>query len=308
MHTTLINFTSGSPRIRCANSWGEMRGPFRPSDIRRLPLAELSTFVRMMKMVDPAIMRVLSRDRRHGARALVARLQVRMERVHREQARIESLYALERERRATGFDVIAGVDEAGVAPLAGPVVAAAVILPEEVDLPGLDDSKRLDAGERAALYEQIRGTALAIGTGMAAVEEIDRINILQATRLAHRRAVAGLGIRPHLVMLDGRIPADVPVTQLVIIDGDATCASIAAASIVAKVTRDRVMAGLADRYPGYGFAGHKGYATKAHREAIARLGLTPIHRRSFVHVEQQLIPATPEIRYREFPGGPGTIG
>jgi len=258
--------------------------------MRRLPLAQLSTLVRLMEVVDPAILRVLSRDRRQGARALVARLQVRMSRMYRELSRIESLYAVERDRRGAGFDVIAGVDEAGVAPLAGPVVAAAVILPEVVDLPGLDDSKRLDAGERAALYARIRRTALAIGTGVAVVEEIDRINILQATRLAHRRAIAGLGIRPHLVMLDGRIPADVSVPQLVIIDGDATCASIAAASIVAKVTRDRMMAGFADRYPGYGFAGHKGYPTKAHREAIARLGLTPIHRRSFVHVEQQLIP------------------
>lgn len=267
-----------------------IRGPLRPSDMPRLPLAQLSTLVRLMKVVDPLIVRVLSRDRRQGARALVARLQMRAERVLREQARIESLYAIERDRRRAGFEVIAGVDEAGVAPLAGPVVAAAVILPEHVDLPGLDDSKRLDAGERAALYEGIRRTAFAIGTGMATVEEIDRINILQATRLAHRRAVAGLGIRPHLVMLDGRIPADVSVTQLVIIDGDATCASIAAASIVAKVTRDRMMAGFAEGYPGYGFAVHKGYPTKAHREAIARLGLTPIHRRSFVHVEQQLIP------------------
>jgi ribonuclease HII len=242
-----------------------------------------------MDCVDPTIFRVLSRDQRQGVRALVARLQVRVERVHREHARIESLYATERDRRATGFDVIAGVDEAGVAPLAGPVVAAAVVLPDVVDLPGLDDSKRLDAVERASLYERIQRTAVAIGTGVAAVGEIDRYNILQATRLAHRRAVAALGVRPHLVMLDGRIPADVPVAQLVIIDGDATCASIAAASIIAKVTRDRVMAEFGERYPGYGFAAHKGYATKAHREAIARLGLTPIHRRSFVHVEQQLI-------------------
>jgi ribonuclease HII len=266
-----------------------MRGPLQPSDLRRLPLSQLTALVRQMHAVDPAILRTLSRDRRRGVRALLARLQLRVARVRREQARIESLYVTERDRRATGFDVIAGVDEAGVAPLAGPVVAGAVILPDDVDLPGLDDSKRLDSRERAVLYERICRVAVAVCTGIAAVGEIDRFNILQATRLAHRRAIAGLGIRPHLVMLDGRIPADVPVAQLVIIDGDATCASIAAASIIAKVTRDRMMAELGDRYPGYGFAEHKGYSTKAHREAIARLGLTPIHRRSFVHVKQQLI-------------------
>lgn len=266
-----------------------MRGPLRPSELRRLPLGQLSALLRQMHAADPAVLRVLSRDPRQGARALVARLQVRIARVHREHVRIESLYVTERDHRATGFEVIAGVDEAGVAPLAGPVVAAAVILPDNVDLPGLDDSKRLDRIEREALYERICRSAVSFAIGVGSVGEIDRYNILQATRLAHRRAIAGLGVRPHLVMLDGRIPADVPVPQLVIIDGDATCASIAAASIVAKVTRDRIMTDLGDRYPGYGFTEHKGYSTRAHREAIARLGLTPIHRRSFVFVKQQLI-------------------
>lgn len=258
-----------------------MEGPLRPAELRRLPLARLSVLLQHTAFVSPGLLRALSTDSRRGARVLAARLRARRDRWDRERARLASLYAVEADHRARGFAVIAGVDEVGVAPLAGPVVAAAVILPDHPDLPGLDDSKRLTPAERDVLYELIRRIAIAMGWGVASVQEIDRLNILQATRLAHRRAVAGLAIRPHLVMLDGRIPADLPVAQLVIIDGDATCASIAAASIVAKVTRDRMMQEFGERYPGYGFAGHKGYGTKAHLEAITTLGLTPIHRRSF---------------------------
>ncbi|MBI2122687.1 MAG: ribonuclease HII [Armatimonadetes bacterium] len=269
-----------------------MRDPLRRSQIRRLTLAQLAVFLQDTSTIDHALLRALARDPRHGVRAFARRLRVRMNRLEHERRRIEALYAIERDHRARGFAIIAGVDQAGVAPLAGPVVAAAVILPELADLPGLDDSKRLDPTERAVLYQRVRETAVAISTGVATVDEIDRLNILQATRLAHRRAVAALRVRPYLVMIDGRIPADLAVPQLVIIDGDATCASIAAASIVAKVTRDQMMRQFGERYPGYGFAGHKGYGTKAHYEAIGRLGASPIHRRSFVPVrgQQELLP------------------
>ena len=168
-----------------------------------------------------------------------------------------------------------------MAPLAGPVVAAAVVLPPEARWPHLDDSKRLPPARREDLYVRIVSEAVAVATGEATVEEIDRLNILQATRLAHRRAVEALGIRPHLVLLDGRYPADLPVPQAALVDGDARCACIAAASVVAKVTRDRLMRQLDAAFPQYGFGRHKGYPTRAHLEAIRRWGPSPVHRRSF---------------------------
>lgn len=256
----------------------------RPRDIPHLTLAELASRVLPRPSIDPHLLRALASDPRRGAQVLGARLRARQLRASREAARLNELWALEREQRGHGFDFIAGVDEAGVAPLAGPVVAAAVILPPAPRLAQLDDSKRLTAPQRAALYEQIMRVAVGVHAGMASVEEIDRVNILQATRLAHQRAILGLPMRPQLVLIDGRYPAPAPVPQLVIVDGDATCASIAAASIVAKVTRDHLMEDLATRYPHFGFDRHKGYGTKAHLEAIRQYGITPAHRRSFFPV------------------------
>ena len=252
-------------------------------NLRALTVAELTERVVGIRELDPRLLRALARDPRQGVRRLAARLRASQARAAGEAARLEGLFAVEREHQAQGFAVIAGVDEVGVAPLAGPVVAAAVILPAGIALPHLDDSKRLTPEQRDALYPQITACAAA-SIGMATVEEIDRLNILQATRLAHRRAILGLSVRPHLVLIDGRFPADVPVPQLVIVDGDATCASIAAASVVAKVTRDRMMAALGREFPQYGFGRHKGYGTKQHLEAIRRYGVTPMHRRSFFSV------------------------
>jgi len=257
----------------------------RPAEIRALSVADLALCLSALPAVDERLLRALARDWRAGVRDLAARYRRRLARQVREEARLDGLRTIEEQRRAEGFQTIAGVDEAGVAPLAGPVVAAAVILPPGIRLPGLDDSKRLTAEQREILYAEITRRAVAVAVGRAEVEEIDRFNILQAMRLAHRRAILALPQRPHLVLIDGRFPADVPVPQLAIIDGDATCASIAAASIVAKVTRDRAMVQLAAQYPGYGFEVHKGYSTRAHRAAITRLGITPVHRRSFLFVQ-----------------------
>ncbi len=215
-------------------------------------------------------------------RRLGERAQRAWERLRRERQRLESLFALERARRAEGYAHIAGVDEAGVGPLAGPVVAAAVILPEEAPLPGLDDSKALSPRERGRLYDAILASGARVGIGLADAAEVDRLNVLQATRLAWRRAVAQLVPRPDLLLIDGRHRADLDLPQLAIVDGDARCAAIAAASIVAKVTRDRVMRDLDARYPQFGFARHKGYATAAHLAAIRRYGCSPAHRRSFL--------------------------
>jgi len=259
----------------------------RPRDIRSLSVIELTVQLRTVEVVDTSLLRALSRDKRTGVRALAALHRKRLARIEREAARLDGLCTIEAEQRAEGFPAIAGVDEAGVAPLAGPVVAAAVVLPEDLRLPHLDDSKRLSPAQRDILYEEIRGRALAVGVGRAEIGEIDRLNILQATRLAHRRAILGLPLRPHLVLIDGRYAADVPLPQLVIVDGDATCASIAAASIIAKVTRDRLMVDLARQFPEYGFDVHKGYGTRAHYEAIRRFGITPAHRRSFLPASGQ---------------------
>ncbi|HBG98628.1 MAG: ribonuclease HII [Rhodobacteraceae bacterium] len=176
---------------------------------------------------------------------------------------------------------IAGVDEAGRGPLAGPVLAAAVILPDGWAPPGLDDSKKLSAAERRRLDAALRGRAIW-ALGAASVAEIDRINIREATHLAMRRAVAALGVVPDRVLIDGNaLPGALPCPAEAIVGGDASVPQIAAASILAKVARDRIMARLDTRWPGFGWAANAGYGTRAHRDALARLGVTPHHRRSF---------------------------
>lgn len=181
-------------------------------------------------------------------------------------------------------DWIAGVDEAGRGPLAGPVVAAAVILDPEQPIAGLADSKQLSARKREQLFDLIRARALAYSVASASVEEIDRLNILQATLLAMRRAVDGLRLRPAKVLVDGNRLPSLDVAGEAIVGGDRTVAAISAASILAKVTRDRRMAELALAFPQYGFARHKGYGTADHLAALQSWGPTPEHRRSFAPV------------------------
>ncbi len=182
--------------------------------------------------------------------------------------------------------LVAGVDEAGRGPLAGPVVAGAVILDPENPIDGLMDSKRLTALRRDVLYEEIREKALAWAVGHADVEEIDRINILQATMLAMQRAVEALQIVPDHALVDGNRRPDLGCPVQAIVRGDSRVAAISAASIMAKVTRDREMLSLDVIYPGYGLAQHKGYPSKAHIEALENLGVTPIHRRSYAPVRR----------------------
>ena len=185
--------------------------------------------------------------------------------------------------RAEGFPVIAGVDEAGRGPLAGPVVAAAVILPPEVEIEGLNDSKKLTPARREALFSVITQTALSYCVSGASVEEIESLNILQATFLAMRRAVEGLSVPVDLLLIDGnQMPGGLSVPARTVVKGDGRSASIAAASILAKVTRDRYMVQMDTQYPGYGFAQHKGYGTKAHYAALTQKGLSPLHRPSFL--------------------------
>ena len=189
---------------------------------------------------------------------------------------------------AAGQVLVAGVDEAGRGPLAGPVIAAAVILDPAQPIAGLDDSKKLSAARRERLDGEIREKALAWALGRAEVEEIDRINILQASLLAMRRAVLALDPAPEHALIDGNRCPELPCPAEPVIGGDAKVAAIGAASILAKVARDREMIELDARFPGYGLAQHKGYPSKAHLQALERLGPTPIHRRSFAPVRRHL--------------------
>ena len=190
--------------------------------------------------------------------------------------------------RRQGYRHIAGIDEAGRGPLAGPVVAAAVILPAGFSLEGLDDSKKLSPSRRDSLFDEITGSALAIGVGLADHELIDRINILQATLAAMRQAVEKLQTAPDFLLIDGISQIHLNIPQKTIKRGDSLSASIAAASIIAKVTRDRLMSLYDTQYPGYGFAGHKGYGSASHLAAIAELGPSPIHRLSFRGVREHV--------------------
>jgi len=179
---------------------------------------------------------------------------------------------------------VAGVDEAGRGPLAGPVVAAAVILDRRYGIPDLQDSKHLAPRQREEVADRIRRQAVSWAVAQATVEEVDRLNVLHAARLAMRRAVEGLGVRPEVVLVDGPWGLAVDLPQRAVVGGDGKVACIAAASVLAKVERDHIMGELDRLYPGYGFASHKGYACPAHLEALRRLGPSPVHRRSFAPV------------------------
>ena len=187
-----------------------------------------------------------------------------------------------------GYRTIAGIDEAGRGPLAGPVVAAAVVLPEFFDLPGLTDSKKLSPKKREELFPLIRAQAEGVGVGVVSAADIDDRNILQATLAAMVLAVDRLAAAPDFLLVDGITPMPLSVPQLTLKRGDSRSLSVAAASVVAKVVRDRIMTVYERIYPGYGFARHKGYGSAAHREAIARLGPSPLHRRTFAGVREYL--------------------
>jgi ribonuclease HII len=248
------------------------------------------------RSVPEGLIEALTKDRRSGARQLALRLQSRLAAHQAEGARLQDLLCFENQLREQGYRMIAGVDEAGVGPLAGPVVAAAVILPDTHHLHGLDDSKRLTKARRKDLAEQIRSVAISWALGISTVEEIDQLNIYQAGLQAMLRAVNSLSICPDHLLIDARTIQSCPVPQQGIVRGDALSASIAAASIIAKTTRDAIMADLDREYPGYGLAIHKGYPTPAHLEAIKKLGVLPIHRRSFrpVRIALGLAPDEPE--------------
>jgi ribonuclease HII len=226
----------------------------------------------------------LEADPRAGAQALRAQIEKRLQSARAERQRVRKLFALRGRLQDEGARFVAGVDEVGMGPLAGPVVAAAVVLGADTHLPGLDDSKRVPRAAREDLDRELRDRALAIGIGVVSPEEIDRMNIYQAGLEAMRRAVASMPIEPDHLLVDARRVPGVVTPQTALVHGDAIDGSIAAASIVAKVHRDAMMREFDARHAGYDFASHKGYATSAHLAALRQLGPSPIHRRSFAPV------------------------
>jgi len=245
-------------------------------------LAELRVrFVDRARPLPAALEAELKSDPRPGARAILAAVHRRRHAHRAEGQRLRKMLRFEQELWATGALHVAGVDEAGMSPLAGPVYAAAVVLSPGTRINDVDDSKKLDVKERERLAVEIKATAVAWAVGTASVEEIDTINIYWAGLLAMQRAVEGLGLQPQHLLIDARRLKDLDIPQQRIVKGDARSLSIAAASILAKTSRDAMMRDLDTEHPGYGFAQHKGYPVKAHVAALGRLGACSAHRRSF---------------------------
>lgn len=228
----------------------------------------------------PSLYEKYGTDERSGVQNIILMYQRKERSLQKERERLAEMRKYEEKYKDCKF--ICGIDEAGRGPLAGPVVAGAVILPADCEILYLNDSKKLSAVKRERLYDEIMEKAVAVGVGMAGPARIDEINILQATYEAMRKAVSELGVKPDILLNDAVTIPEMTIPQVPIIKGDAKSVSIAAASIIAKVTRDRLMAQYEEVLPGYGFAKHKGYGSKEHIEAIRKLGPTPIHRRTFI--------------------------
>ena len=244
----------------------------------------------------------VERDSRVSVRRLAVQARKQWARQRAEQARIKELLQFEQRLWARGVQWVAGVDEAGRGCLAGPVVAAAVVLHPNVELPGLDDSKKLSTRKREMLYDAILAQALSTSVAKVAPQEIDQLNILQASLKAMRKAIDGLKIVPNHVLVDGHIRPGTCLEETALVEGDARSLSIAAASVLAKVYRDRLMVEFDETYPDYGFAGHKGYGSPDHLEALRLNGPCKLHRHSFAPVAQLLGPKRSEA-YMSFADG-----
>src|SRR5262245_17216622 len=254
--------------------------------MKQLSLKEIQDKYAAGNSVSPAILRKLRRDPRTGARRLYRILSKRYDDQKKERIRLDAMLHFERLLWKAGIQHIAGVDEVGMGPLAGPVVAAAVVFPPGTEIEGVDDSKALDEETRVQLDQEIREKACAFAIGLVDVDEIDRLNIYHAGIRAMQIAVQGLPVAPQHILVDSRSIPGLNQPQNSFDKGDGINFSIASASIVAKVYRDRLMVELDSKYPGYGFASHKGYATPDHQRAIRDLGPCPIHRRSFDYIRE----------------------
>lgn len=247
-------------------------------------IKEIKNILKTIDHEEHPLIKEWSQDQRKGVQSALLSWKKSREKQRKLQAHYEEMSYFEKEAEKSGFSVVTGIDEAGRGPLAGPVVAAAVCLSNEETIIGLNDSKKLSLKMREILFDQINEKALAVGVGIVKAEEIDRLNIYQASKIAMQQAVENMPLQPDYLLIDAmQLENNLPQKKL--IKGDARSVSIAAASIIAKVTRDHIMEKYDQLYPGYGFGRHAGYGTKAHLDALKKLGATPIHRRSFSPVK-----------------------
>ncbi|EQC77738.1 ribonuclease HII [Streptococcus parasanguinis] len=247
-------------------------------------IKEVKERLAMIDELDHPFFEELILDGRAGVQAAISKRKRELQKQVDEDLRLEKMLAYEKELYTQGIQLIAGVDEVGRGPLAGPVVAAAVILPENCKIPGLNDSKKIPKSKHKEIYEAVLQNAIAIGIGVKDNQVIDQVNIYEATKLAMMEAIGQLDPQPQHLLIDA-MRLDLPISQTSIIKGDANSLSIAAASIVAKVTRDQMMEEFDREYPGYDFAQNAGYGTTKHLAGLDQLGVTPIHRRSFEPVK-----------------------
>ena len=247
-------------------------------------IKEIKEQLASIQRLDDPLLTELEQDSRSGVIQAIAKRKKEIQKRLDEDERLEGMLAYEKELYTQGIQLIAGVDEVGRGPLAGPVVAAAVILPKACKIPGLNDSKKIPKSKHKEIYEAVLQNAIAIGIGIKDNQVIDQVNIYEATKLAMREAIGQLEPQPQHLLIDA-MRLDLPISQTSIIKGDANSLSIAAASIVAKVTRDQMMEEFDRKYPGYDFAQNAGYGTAKHLAGLDQLGVTPIHRRSFEPVK-----------------------
>ena len=247
-------------------------------------IKEIKEQLASIQRLDDPLLTELEQDSRSGVIQAIAKRKKEIQKRLDEDERLEGMLAYEKELYTQGMDLIAGVDEVGRGPLAGPVVAAAVILPKACKIPGLNDSKKIPKSKHKEIYEAVLQNAIAIGIGVKDNQVIDQVNIYEATKLAMMEAIGQLDPQPQHLLIDA-MKLDLPIPQTSIIKGDANSLSIAAASIVAKVTRDQMMEEFDCEYPGYDFTQNAGYGTANHLAGLDKLGVTPIHRRSFEPVK-----------------------
>ena len=247
-------------------------------------IKEIKEQLAYIQQLDDPLLAELEQDSRSGVIQAIAKRKRDIQKRIDEDERLEGMLTYEKECYARGMELIAGVDEVGRGPLAGPVVAAAVILPKACKIPGLNDSKKIPKSKHKEIYEAVLQNAIAIGIGVKDNQVIDQVNIYEATKLAMMEAIGQLDPQPQHLLIDA-MKLDLPIPQTSIIKGDANSLSIAAASIVAKVTRDQMMEEFDQKYPGYDFAQNAGYGTAKHLAGLDKLGVTPIHRRSFEPVK-----------------------
>lgn len=252
-----------------------------------MSIKEIEAILMQVENENDPIIEDLAGDKRKGVQQLLRKWEKRIERKKAEKAKFKEMTYYERKARQEGFKWIAGIDEAGRGPLAGPVVAAAVILPETFYLPGLDDSKKLTERKRNEYFEIIKNEAVAVGIGMIEPPEIDRINIYEAAKKAMALSVERLETKPDFLLIDA-MDISLPIPCESIVKGDSRSISIAAASVIAKVTRDMLMKEISRKYPQYHFDKNAGYGTKEHLEALRKYGITPHHRKSFQPVKELL--------------------